>query len=117
MGTTPCTVEGAWSPGLGAPLYAGEDASPASGVPVYKKGCPAGGGVCLGPVAYEWGPLHVQMKTPAPRYRLCVVESTWLGTGRTDAEMASQGHNGRMSGICNTRWVKVATGDFSFLTL
>ena len=75
--------------------------------------------MCLGPVAHEWGPLRVQMRMPASRsrYWLCVVESTWLGAGRTDAEMASQGHNGRTSGICSTTWVKVATGDFSFITL
>ena len=30
MGTTPCMVERAWSPGLGDPPYAGEDARPAT---------------------------------------------------------------------------------------
>ena len=30
MGTTPCMVERTWSPGLGDPLYAGEDARPAT---------------------------------------------------------------------------------------
>ena len=98
-------------------LIPGGGRSPGEGNSCLCVGLSLSLGVCLGPVAYEWGPLHVQMKTPAPRYRLCVVESTWLGTGRTDAEMASQGHNGRTSGICNTRWVKVASRDDSVLTL
>ena len=70
----------------------------------------------LGPVAREWGPLRVQMRMPAPGngYCLCVVESAWPADGRTDPEAATQGHYRRTSGFCNTRWVKVASRDFSF---